>query len=473
MNRKHVPGPKGHPLFGSTLEFVPNPAEYLLKLALEYGDLVRFRLLAFDFYLVVKPDYVQDVLVTHSDQFHKSHRDVAILSKFLGKGILVTDGAYHKRQRKLVQPAFHTTRIQKYADVMVDYTQRMLDGWSDGSVQPVDVAMRVTMEIVAKTLFDAELSDQAAVIGQAIETLQHIAGLDFRVQNTIPDWLPLARNRRRTEAGETLNRVIREIIRERRQANEDRGDLLSMLLLSEDESGARMTDQEARDEAVTLFAAGHETTSNALAWTWYLLSQNPEAEARLHEEVDTVLAGRKATLADLPNLKYCAMIIKESLRLYPPAWVLNAREAVEDVHIDGYVIPKKSFVFVSPYAVQRSPQYFPDPLKFEPERFSPENEKLISRYTYFPFGGGPRVCIGNSFAMMEAQLILATVAQRFSLALMPDQRVEIDPLITMGPKYGLRMRACKRHDPSGQRRTRVLRAIGPKANGTRTLIDSV
>lgn len=451
MNGKRVPGPKGNLLFGSTLEFIPNPAEYLLKLAMEYGDIVRFRLLHLDFYLVVKPDYVQDVLVTHSDQFHKSHRDVAILSKFLGKGILVTDGSYHKRQRKLVQPAFHTARIQRYADVMVDYTHRMLDGWTDGGVQPVDVAMRqLTMEIVAKTLFDAELSDQASVIGEAIETLQHIAGLDFRVQNTIPDWLPLARNRRRAEAGETLNRVIREIIRERRRTNEDRGDLLSMLLLSEDERGARMTDQEARDEAVTLFAAGHETTSNALAWTWYLLSQHPQVEARLHEEVDSVLDGRKAALADLPSLKYTGMIIKEALRLYPPAWVLNAREAVEDVNIDGYVIPKNSYVFVSPYAVQRSSRYFNDPLKFEPERFSPENEKHIPRYTYFPFGGGPRVCIGNSFAMMEAQLILATVAQRCSLSLMPDQPVEIDPLITMGPKHGLRMGVRQRHDPSGQ-----------------------
>ncbi|MBZ0298476.1 MAG: cytochrome P450, partial [Anaerolineae bacterium] len=293
-------------------------------------------------------------------------------------------------------------------------------------------------------LFAADVTGQAGVIGEAIETLQQIAGLDFRTQNTIPDWLPLARNRKRQAAAETLDRVIRVIIHERRKTDADKGDLLSMLLLSEDDSGTRMTDQEVRDEAVTLFAAGHETTSNALTWTWYLLSQHPEVEARLHAEVDVVLAGRAAMLSDLPNLPYTAMILKESLRLYPPAWVLNARQAEAEVEIDGYRIPKGGYIFLAPYAVHRSPRYFEDPLRFDPNRFSPEQEKRIPRYAYFPFGGGPRVCIGNSFAMMEAQLILATVAQQFRLALLPDQLVDIDPLITMAPRYGLRMRTQAR-----------------------------
>lgn len=441
MGSKPVPGPQGHPLFGNIQAMAANPAEFLLRTTNDFPDIAHFRLLHIHYYLVSKPEYIQDVLVGQHDKFRKSRRDIAILSKFLGKGILVTDGAYHKRQRKMVQPAFHTSRIQAYASTMVDYTNRLLDAWEDGSVQPINEAMQqVTMEIVAKSLFDADVAGQAAVVGHAVESLQQIAGMDFRVQNVIPDWLPLDRNRQRRAASDTLDRVIREVINERRKTNEDKGDLLSMLLSSEDEQGVRMTDQEVRDEAVTLFAAGHETTSNALTWTWYLLSQNPDVAARLHEEVDMALGDRNATLADLPNLKYTAMIIKESLRLYPPAWVLNARDAAADVLIDGYVIPEGSSVFVSPYAVQRSPHYFDDPLMFNPERFSPENEKLIPRYAYFPFGGGPRVCIGNSFAMMEAQLILATIAQRFSLSLMPDQAVEIDPLVTMGPKHGLRMR---------------------------------
>jgi cytochrome P450 len=447
MIPKIIPGPKGEPLLGSLRAFVPNPAEFLLRAALEYGDIVKFRVLHFDFYLVVKPEYTQEVLVTQHDKLIKSPRDVAILSKFLGRGILVTDGAYHKRQRKLVQPAMHTTRIQNYATTMVDYTQRIIEAWADGSEQHVDQAMRqLTMEIVAKSLFDADFSGQGRQIGEAIDTLQHIAGQDFRIQNIIPDWLPLRRNRRRAAAGDALDRLIRQVISERRASGEDKGDLLSMLLLSEDETGARMTDQEARDEAVTLFAAGHETTSNAMSWTWYLLSQHPEIEARLQAEVDSVLGDRKATFQDLPNLRYTAMIVKESLRLYPPAWVLNAREALADIEIDGYTIPKGGSIFVAPYAVHRNPVYFADPLRFDPERFSPENEKRIPRYAYFPFGGGPHVCIGNSFALMEAQLILATMAQRVSLSLLPDQTIDIDPLVTMGPKHGLRMRVRAREN---------------------------
>ncbi|HLV34643.1 MAG TPA: cytochrome P450, partial [Spirillospora sp.] len=285
-------------------------------------------------------------------------------------------------------------------------------------------------------------------IGEAIDTLQQIAGLDFRVQNIIPDWLPLRRNRNRAEAGATLDQLIRQIISERRASGEDKGDLLSMLLLSEDETGARMTDQEARDEAVTLFAAGHETTANALSWTWYLLSQHPEIEARLQAEVDTVLGDRPAAFQDLPQLRYTGMIVKESLRLYPPAWVLNAREALEDIRIDGYTIPKGGSIFVAPYAVHRNPAYFADPLRFDPERFSPENEKRIPRYAYFPFGGGPHICIGNSFALMEAQLILATIAQRVSLSLLPNQVVDIDPQVTMGPKNGVRMQVQMRETVS-------------------------
>lgn len=442
---KMIPGPKGEPLLGSVRAFARNPAEFMLRAALDYGDIVKFRLLNLDFYLVVRPEYTQEVLVANHDKLRKSPRDVAILSKFLGKGILVTDGAYHKRQRRLVQPAMHTTRIQNYATTMVDYTQRMIDSWADGSEQRVDHAMRqLTMEIVGKSLFDADVSGQGHQIGEAIDILQRIAGIDFRVQNVIPDWLPLRRNRQRAEAAQTLDRLIRQIISERRASGEDKGDLLSMLLLSEDETGARMTDQEARDEAVTLFAAGHETTSNAMSWTWYLLSQHPDVEARLQAEVDSVLNGRAATIQDLPQLRYTTMIIKESMRLYPPAWVLNAREVLDDIHIDGYTIPKGGNIFIAPYALHRNPAYFDDPLRFDPERFSPENEKRIPRYAYFPFGGGPHVCIGNSFALMEAQLILATMAQHVSLSLLPDPVVEIEPLVTMGPKNGLRMRVQTR-----------------------------
>lgn len=445
MTDQAVPGPKGHFLIGNLPEMARNPAAWLLAVATEFGDIAHFRLLNTDIYLVANPDYIHEVLVAQRDRFHKADVDRDILSKFLGNGILLSEGHYHRRQRKLVQPAFHATRVQAYAGTMVDYTLRLLDSWSDGDEQPIDEAMRrLTMEIVAKTLFDADVSGQAGVVGEAMAVLQRVSNYDFRTQNAIPDWLPLPRNLRRRRASRVLDEVVNGIINQRRTTSEDRGDLLSMLLLSEDERGERMNDAEVRDEAVTLFAAGHETTSNALTWTWYALSQNPAVRDQLRAEVDRVLGERRVTLDDLPNLVYTTMVIKESLRLYPPVWVLNGRQALVDVSIDGYRIPAGSTVFVAPYALHRNPRYFDDPLTFDPQRFSPENEPDIPRYTYFPFGGGPRVCIGNSFALMEMQLILPTIIQRFILDLMPDQAVDIEPLVTMGPRYGMRMRLTAR-----------------------------
>lgn len=442
MSEKIAPGPQGLPVLGSMPQLAANPAEFLLKLAVEYGDIARFYMLGREFFLVAHPDYIQEVLVGQRTKFHKSDIDKDIMGKFLGNGILLSEGDYHKRQRKLVQPAFHTNRIQAYAEAIVEYTQRMLEDWQDSTVQRVDAAMQqLTMEIVAKTLFDADVTGQAQLIGDAMHIFQQTSKTDFRTQNIIPAWLPLPRNRERVRANKSLDDIIGQIIDERRKTGEDRGDLLSMLLLSEDENGERMNNQEVRDEAVTLFAAGHETTSNALSWTWYLLSQNPDIEARLHAEVDRVLVGRAPTLADLNSLPYTLMVLKESMRLYPPAWMLNARKALEDVIIDDYRIPAGATVFVSAYAMHRNPRYFDDPLRFDPERFTPEAEKAIPRYTYFPFGGGPRICIGNSFAMMEAHLIVATMAQRYRLSLMPAQRVDIEPMVTMAPRYGLRMRA--------------------------------
>jgi cytochrome P450 len=238
--------------------------------------------------------------------------------------------------------------------------------------------------------------------------------------------------------------IIEQIIAERRGTDEDKGDLLSMLMLAQDEDGSQMTDQQLRDEVVTLFAAGHETTSNVMTWLWYLLSQHPDVETKLHEELDQVLAGRAPTLADLQSLPYALMVIKETMRLYPPAWILNGRTAVEDIEIGGYLIPKGSRVFISPYAMHRLPQYFPDPEQFDPERWLPEREAALPKYAYIPFGGGPRVCIGNSFALMEAHLLLATIAQQYRLSLAPGQNIVPAALITMSPESGLRMRVEER-----------------------------
>jgi cytochrome P450 len=367
------------------------------------------------------------------------------LGKFLGNGLLTSDGDFHRQQRALVQPAFHTGRIQAYGRVMVDYTEHMMTTWEDGQIRDSDQdMMRLTMFIVSKTLFDADVSEEAERVGLAIQDLQEISNAEYRRAFPMPDWIPTTNNRRRRRAIAIIDETIKRIITDRRSTAkngmiEDTGDLLSMLLLAQDEEGGHMSDRQVRDEAVTLFAAGHETTSNTLTWTWYLLSQHPEAEARLHAELNAVLGGRPPTIEDLQNLPYTQMVLKESMRLYPPAWILNGRTATEDVIVGGYQIPTGSVAYVSPYLMHRLPDYFPEPERFDPSRFAPELEATIPRYAYIPFGGGPRVCIGNAFAMMEAQLILSTSAQRCRLSLTPGQEVIPSPQITMSVKDRLKM----------------------------------
>ncbi|MEM7116239.1 MAG: cytochrome P450 [Chloroflexota bacterium] len=453
MNNKIVPGPKGSFVIGSVRDFAQAPPDFLLEMAQTYGPIAKFQLLNQTIFLVSEPEYIRDVLIKQRDNFPKGPLDRQILGKFLGNGLVTSDGDFHKRQRRLVQPAFHMKRIRGYAETIVDLTDRMLSRWEDGTIYDMgEEMMEVTMLIVSKSLFDANVDDlheNTHRIGKAIEDLQRVSNADYRRGFSFPDWLPLKGNRERKAGVQVLNETLDKIIAERRQAREngsfvDNGDLLSMLLLAQDEDGGHMTDRQVRDEAVTLFAAGHETTSNALTWTWYLLAQHPEVEARLHEEVDRVLDGRLPTLTDLPNLPYTEMIVKESMRLYPPVWTLNGRYALNDTEIDGYAIPKGSLIFISPWVMHRLPQYFPNPEVFDPERFAPEREKEMPRYTYLPFGAGPRVCIGKSFAMMEAHLILATMAQRFRFNIAPNQTIEPNPLITLSPKEGLKMEAVAR-----------------------------
>lgn len=446
MASTHRPaGPGGHFLLGCIPQLMAAPHTFLLETAIEYGDIAFFRLGTNPVYLVSNPDAIQEILVSGRELYIKGKLDIQILSKFLGNGILTSDGEYHRRQRKMVQPAFHAKRIEAYAQTMVDYTLRLLEGWQDGADRDIHKdMMQVTMEIVAKTLFDSAVTEYSYAVGHAVEDLQVISHSEFRMGINIPQWLPIPRNRRRKAAKQVLDRVVMGFIEERRTDPRDKGDLLSMLLLSADDEGRRMTDQEVRDEAVTLFAAGHETTSNALSWTWYLLSQHPHVVEKLHAELQTVLAGRAPTLKDLRRLPYTHQILKESMRLYPPAWNLTSRRPTKDTQLLGYDIPAESIILIAPYVVHRLPTLWDEPNHFDPERFQPEREKQLHRYAYFPFGGGHRVCIGNSFAMMEAALVLATIAQRYDLELLPDPVVEPEPMITMMPKYGLRMRLHQR-----------------------------
>jgi cytochrome P450 len=345
----------------------------------------------------------------------------------------------------LVQPAFHYKRIANYADVMVDYTRQMLDTWSNGETLNIaQEMMKLTMRIVGKTLFDADVSDQADSIGAAITIGIESAG--ERITRIIqpPDWLPTPKNRKRRHAAQVVENTIMGFINERRASGEDKGDLLSMLLMAVDEEdGGQMTNKQVRDEAITLFIAGHETTANALAWAVYLLAQHPEIEAKLANEIQAVLGDKPATIADLARLPYNEMVVKEAMRLYPPAWIIS-REAQDDIEIGGYPIQKGSILLMSMWVMHHHPKYWEDPEIFNPERFAPGWEDRVPKYAYFPFGGGPRICIGNQFAMMEAQLVLATIMQHYHMKLVPGQTITPDPMITLRPNQGIQMQLTER-----------------------------
>ncbi len=452
------PGPKGNFFLGSMTEYTrSDKLEYLTKLRDDYGDVVRMRFGPFPVYMLYHPDDVHDVLVKQAAKFYKPRLTKTIFRRFLGNGLIVSDGDFWKRQRKLAQPAFHARRIEAYAQTMVEYTQKLISGWRDGEARDADQEMmKLTLGIVAKTLFDADVSGDAEEIGAAMTVIQEIANQQFNsLLPPMPEWLPTPTNRREQQAVEALDRVIERVISERRASGEDKGDLLSMLLLAEDENGERMTDAQVRNEAMTLFLAGHETTSNALTWTWYLLSEHPEVEAKLHDELAIVLGGRAPTLADLGQLKYTEMVVKESMRLYPPAWGFS-REPLEDVEIGGYTLEKGKPVFIIPYIQHRDARWFSEPERFLPERWGEGLEDNLPKYAYIPFGGGPRVCIGNSFAMMEARLLLATIAQQYRLAVKPGYKVVPEPLITLRVKGGLPVTLHKRaerqpiHEPAEQ-----------------------
>ncbi len=437
--------------------FADNSPEFLLALAQEYGDIARFQFGPFKFVLISSPEMVREVLITQAKKFPKANRDVRLLSRVLGQGLVTTNGDEHKRQRRLSQPSFHHRRIASYAETISDYADVIgSELQPDQTINMAEEMEALTLYIVSKTLFDVdmeEMIERSAEIGHAIDVLQTLADKNFDKLFNLPMWIPTPDNIKNKRARKVLDSTITSIMEERREGGEDgvpkdTGDLLSMLMLATDEDGSFLSDLEIRDQLLTLFIAGHETTSNALLWTWYLLSQHPTVEAKLHAELDQVLGGRLPTMDDLKSLPYTEMVLKESMRILPPVWMLNARQAIEDTTIMGYPIPKGIQVFVSPYVMHHLPQNFPDPEKFDPERFSAENIDQIDKYAWIPFGAGGRVCIGNSFAMMEAQLILATLAQRYKFELDPSESVRLQARITMTNKFGMKMKVVERKRPS-------------------------
>jgi cytochrome P450 len=414
-----------------------DPLGYFTGLMREYGDIVSLRVLNFRILLLNHPDHIEDVLVNHPRKFIKG-RVLLANKRVFGRGLLTSEGDFWLRQRRLAQPAFHRARIAGYASTMVEYTERLLHEWQDGEERDIHKEMmRLTLQIVGKTLFDADVERDAQDIGKSMELLLELSA-NFRRTIFIPHWVPTPTNLRMERAIRQIEKVLYRMIAEKRASGRDSGDLLSMLLAAQDEDGSRMTDQQLRDEAITLFLAGHETTANTLSWTWWLLAQNPAVEAKLHAELRTVLAGRSPSLDDLPKLVYTNHIITESMRLYPPAWG-TARTAIEDHEIAGYAVPKGSGVSFAQWTVHRDPRWYDAPEEFRPERWDGDLLKRIPRFAYFPFGGGPRQCIGNSFALMEAALTLATIAQQYRFRLVPGHPVVPLASITLRPRYGIRV----------------------------------
>jgi len=437
-----VPGPKPAKGFFGILAFALKFGRDSLGIIREwhqtYGDTVMLRVGEMTQVMLINPSDIHEVLVTQASKFKKDagYTDTKIgLARFLGNGLLTSNGEFWRRQRKLAAPALHARRIAGYADTMVFFTDKMVSEWHDNQQIDANAAMKkLTMEIVAKCLFDTEVGHEAERVHTALEAIQNVSS-GFSL---IPPWVPTPKQLRARRARKELDTMIYKMIRERRATNEDKGDLLSMLLLARDEDGGMMNEVQARDEAVTLFLAGHETTANLLTWTFHLLSQNPEIEAKLHAEVDEVLGGRTATLDDLKKLPYTDMVIKEALRLYPPAWVIS-RESDTEVEIGGRVYPKGIVFGINIFLMQHQEKYFPQPETFNPERFTPENEAKIPKYAYIPFADGPRICIGYMFAQMEAALILSTIAARYRLEVKPGYEVKMHPRLTLNVRGGLPM----------------------------------
>jgi cytochrome P450 len=435
-------GPKNPPLLGHISSFRRNPVKFLTRMGSLYGDMAYFRLGPAHVYFFNHPEFVRDILVTRQGGFIKS-RMLQRARVLLGEGLLTSEGQFHLRQRRMVQPAFHRDRLAGYAAVMGEYAARTRGRWQAG--QTLDVAdemMRLTLAVVGKTLFSADVETEATEIGSALTSVLKMFDMLLLPFSEYFDKLPFPAVKRFEKGRDTLDRIIYRMIAERRASGEDKGDLLSMLLMSQDEeaTGAdrTMSDKQVRDEALTLFLAGHETTANALTWTWYLLSQNPDCESRMHEEIDRVLSGRTPGFDDFPNLRYTEMVFAEAMRLYPPAWGVG-RMNLETFEIGGIEVPAKSICIMSPYVMHRNATYYPDPERFDPERWTPEARQARPKFAYFPFGGGSRVCIGERFAWLEGVLILAAVAQKWKLRLVPGHPVEILPLITLRTKHGMKM----------------------------------
>lgn len=417
---------------------------FLEECARRYGDLVCFSVGGLKVFFINHPDLIRKVLQDNHHNYSKDTIQYNTLATITGRGLLTSDGEDWLRHRRLQQPAFSRSRLAVLDQVIAPAAEAMLANWArlpSGQVLDIDrEMMQVTLEVVGKALFSIDLRTQAPRLTSAVLTaLDHVI---FRAQNpfALPDWAPIPRNLAFRRALKMLDGAVYEIMQERKQAADPGNDLLGMLLSAHDEtSGQMLTDLQVRDEIITILIAGHETVASALTWSWYLLAQHPGTYLRLRAEVAGLPAGRLPAYQDLENLPFTTQVFSEALRLYPPAWLIT-RKAIGEDHFGDYPIPAGSLIVISPYVIHRHPQFWTAASSFQPQRFSEQYEKTWPRYAYIPFGGGPRLCIGNHFALIEGALILAAVTQRYRLALDEGQQVRVDPLVTLRPHHGLPMR---------------------------------
>ncbi|MEM9926517.1 MAG: cytochrome P450 [Cyanobacteria bacterium P01_D01_bin.50] len=434
-----LPSPKGNFLLGNLIDFAKDPLFFMTKWVREYGEIVPLHLGKTKAILLTKPEHIQQVLKDR-ETFIKTMA-LKSMHALLGKGLLTSEEETWFRQRRLAQPVFHQKLISSYGEVMVEYTQKMLADWQHGETKDIQAQMmRLTFNIVMKTLFNSDASDgEASDVAQAMHVAAEWMLAQRRSLIPLPQQFPTRNNLRYQNAIQKLDNYIYKFINKRRSSSEDSGDLLSMMMQARDEDdGSQMSDKQLRDEMATLIFAGHETTANTLAWTWMLLSQYPETQAKLQQEVKQVLGDRPAQITDIPALSYTRMVIKESMRLYPVVWLITA-DTSRECEIGNYKVPAGCGVFASQWVMHRWERYFEEPELFKPERWEGDLEKQLPPGVYTPFGGGPRTCIGKNFALMESVLLLATIAQKFEISLIPNQSIIPQPTITLQPKNGIQV----------------------------------
>lgn len=433
-----MPGPPSSGVLGNINDIRRDPLGFYERCAAEYGDLVRTRVLHLQTVQVGDPELIEEVLVKHNDKLVKPF-DFRELRRILGDGLLTSEGKLWRRQRTLMQPSFRNDKIRQFGEIMVRRTAERLDGWKDGeTIELSDEMQRITLEVVCEALFGVGIEERAPIVADALDHFMTQFEKLFTAAVPLPLWFPTPGNIRAYRAMRKLDAVLFEIVAEGRARNGGE-DLLSRLLGATDDEGG-MSDKQLRDELITMVLAGHETTGLALSWTGLLLAKNPDVVTKLQAELREVLGDRDATAADMRSLKYTRHIVDEAMRLYPPAWAIG-REVKEPIELGGYLLPKKTQIFMMPWVTQRDGRFFEDPLAFRPERW---DGPAPPKYAYFPFSGGARSCIGMHFAVMEAVLVLATVAQRFEFSLDEGHPIELQPAITLRPRHGIRVQLKKR-----------------------------